>query len=395
MAFIFLTYNKSIHIGRPLFALFAAANLLIGVQNPLAAQNVTTPDRPSIQWVDDVFEESASSSQAAETQEVDVTKVEDTKPSSGVVRLYLADFNTNVAARDTSREGAWEGVRGSTQPPVRFSNMDSTENLWTRVTVPPYGTVAASRKFVLPEDVTEVWWAYDIQFGSTWTPIVGVKLPGIAAAINSNFSGQAGGTGGGWAGLCRSFSNRGSIQPNDGGAYAGRLGYETYNLDSDNFGRVDGAKNVWGGLSGASKDSAVEGHILDKHPCLEPSNNPPTVKINQQFGESNKANATHGSITDNLWHSVVHRLKLNTLPKATSMNDYWNAPRDGEVQMWLDGEEVFFDDNLNFTNNPQYHRLSLFLQVYHGGSADTTGTEHDVFFANFRYTTNPKIGENL
>jgi len=127
---------------------------------------------------------------------------------------------------------------------------------------------------------------------------------------------------------------------------------------------------------------------LADHPCVNPSNDPPQTS-KRQYGQTYKGTpVADAAITDNNWHCITQHIKLNTI-NTNNPNDFNAAIKDGLSEMYLDGVLISSATGLHFTNNPDYHNISFWLQVYHGGSADNTGTSHDVFFDNINISEGP------
>ena len=194
-----------------------------------------------------------------------------------------------------------------------------------------------------------------MQLGTNWTPSDAVKLPGFSGHFNDAWTGASGGNGGGWGGLCKSWSARSLIAPP--GKWSGLLQMYVYHAESDNH--ANNAKR-------------------SDHPCTNKSNDP--IRSDKRtFGETfNPEVWGNGYISDNEWHTLTHHVKLNDIGEYN-----------GYVELYLDGEFLSKAEGLNFTNNPEYHNISFWFIVYHGGKDDTTGTEHDIFFHNFRWNAGP------
>lgn len=278
--------------------------------------------------------------------------------------LTLPDFNAEVSSNDESSSGNWTGVHGST--PSSCSN-----STWIRSEIQANGYFGSGRKYLFDPSVKEAWVTYSVQLGTNWTPSDNVKMPGFSSQVNGGWLGIAGGNGGGWEGLCRSWSAR-LVIVRPGFAPAPRkLAQYLYHVDSQNFNNAN--------------------TTLSNHPCIDPSN-VPVQSSKRQFGQTYNGSPTSlASITDNNWHCITQHIKLNTINTANP-NDPNSAYRDGLSEMYLDGVLISSATGLHFTNNPAYHNISFILQVYHGGSADNTGTNHDVFFDCINVSTGPVNG---
>lgn len=274
-----------------------------------------------------------------------------TQANSGNLWLTLPDFNYNISNNDQSSAGNWTGVNGSTP-------IDNTSTSWIRSVIQPNTTNGSSRKYLFDPTVNEAWVSYCVQLGTNWTPSDNVKMPGFSSKLNGGIS-APGGNGGGWGGLCRSWSARsGIVRPSH--SSGGKISQYVYHLDA--------------------------GGAMSNHPCVNPGNDPVQIK---QYGETFNGTPTSlASITDNDWHCVTQHIKLNTINTANP-NDPNAAYRDGVVEYYLDGVKVVSENNLHFTNEPAYHNISFWLQVYHGGSPDNTGTTHDVFFDKINVSIGP------
>lgn len=93
-------------------------------------------------------------------------------------------------------------------------------------------------------------------------------------------------------------------------------------------------------------------------------------------------------IGDGNWHCVTQYIRLNTLNTSTPNNPN-AANRDGETRLYIDGVLTGQKTGIHFTNNPAYHTIAFWLQVYHGGSPDASGTTHDIFFDNINISEGP------
>ena len=180
-------------------------------------------------------------------------------------------------------------------------------------------------------------------------------MPGFSSHINGGRYSESGGNGGGWAGLCRSWSLRSvltGVFP--GKNYDGQIKMEVYHKDST---------NLHGGATPKN------------HPCIDPNNRDLAKTGKLQYGESFNSN---GHIRDNKWHKITHHVKLNDIGSSN-----------GFFEIFLDDKLIGKMTNLNLTDNPKYHNLAFWFIVYHGGAPDKTGTSHDVFFADFNWNAGP------
>jgi len=290
------------------------------------ANDITKPGRPQVTLLEELPE------QKIPAQALNATYEE------------LDDFVVKKNLKEgthTTRRGNWDGVLGSTQP-------NSGVDEWYRVTIPPYGSTASTSKLLLDPSIKEAWASYSMQVGNNWTPTDGVKLPGFSSHINNAWTGDAGGNGGGWGGLCRSWSARSLLAPAH--KDEGLMRMYVYHAESDNH-------------AGDAKPT--------DHPCLNNSNNP--IQSNKRtYGET--INPSSGYITDHNWHTITHHVKLNDI-------DAFN----GSVELYIDEVLVSQATGLNFTNNPEYHNIAFWFTVFHGGQEDTSGTNHDLFFHSFRW----------
>lgn len=303
------------------------------LSNELFAVTLSTPSTPDIVLLESANKEGDSSDGKTEATYLSFDEFTSLRMSEGVDTLTLGD---------------WSNTLGSFRP-AHTENGD-----WFRVTIPPYGSGAAKAKLFLDPSIKEAWASYEMQLGTNWSPTSGVKLPGFSSHVNDSWRGDGGGNGGGWGGLCRSWSARSLIAPP--GNANGRLRLYVYHAESDNH-------------QGTATRS--------DHPCMNPRNNP-VLPDKRTFGDT--INST-GHITDNDWHTVTHHVKLNDI-----------GSYNGFLELYLDGEMILKATDLNFTNNPEYHNISFWFLVYHGGAPDKSGTKHDIFFSNFRWNAG---SENL
>ncbi len=273
----------------------------------------------------------------------DEKKLDDKKPTY----VSFDDINASLRGGENLQKGNWHGINGGTSPNDYVTD-------WWRVRIEPYGNHGISGKLLLDPDIKEAWASYEFQLGSNWTPSDGVKMPGFSSHINDGYLGAAGGNGGGWGGLCRSWSSRSGIVNPNGRSTAGKLSMYVYHRDSDNY-------------YGSAKP--------ENHPCLD-TNNYPVDKNRRQFGETFN---TKSYIVDNNWHTLTHHVKLNDIGQAN-----------GKVELYVDGELAASAVDLSFTDNSEFHNIAFWFQIYHGGSADSTGTVHDIYFNNFRWNAGPE-----
>jgi hypothetical protein len=157
----------------------------------------------------------------------------------------------------------------------------------------------------------EAFFRYYLRLGESWNPVRdGGKLPGLSGTYGR----------GGW-GMRRSdghngWSARGAFfrQPPEGDANAALRGIGTYAYHPDLEG-TSGTTWGWGlGVTG----------LLEKH----------------------------------RWYSVEQQVKLNR-----------PAQSDGELRAWINGELVFERTNLRFRDTAALHVESVWMNVYHGGTA--------------------------
>ena len=251
-------------------------------------------------------------------------------------------FDPLLDGRDTGADNAaWVNVEDYGLPPTRGGTTRAIRT-WTK----PYESRGISRKTDF--DGSEVWVSYCAILGQDWNPDANMKFPGLSSATTSgaskpeDFATAKGGQGGGGGGGNRSWSARGQISSATW-RIPGALGHEIYHKNSTSRrddGRIYG-ETLWLGKSLTSPTPTDE-----------------------------------ASIADNQWHCIKHHAKLNTVKQD-----------DGILETWLDDTLLFSRDDFNLSDNDDYRNISFWLQLYHGGLPDTTGTEHSVFFADFTYAT--------
>jgi len=280
--------------------------------------------------------------QGTETQENQSSESSSSQPAPDITNVTSKTFDPLLDGRDTGADNAvWVDIQDYGLPPTNGGKTQAIR-AWTN----PYESPGISRK----TDFTgnEVWVSYCTILGQDWNPAANMKFPGLSSAITSgaskpeDFATAKGGQGGGGGGGNKSWSGRGQISSATS-KVPGALGHEVYHKNSTNRhddGRIYG-ETMW---LGDSLDS--------------PS---PT---------------TEASITDEQWHCVKHHGKLNTANQE-----------DGVLETWLDDTLLFSRKDLNLSDNDTYRNISFWLQLYHGGKADTTGTEHSVFFTDFTFAT--------
>ncbi len=269
--------------------------------------------------------------------------------------LTLSDFNYNVKAA----ENAFEGNFTSPASPGDTEQIKVTIQPQSANTTSP-GYFGFSGKHLLDPSVKEAWVSWYMKLGPNWTPTDGVKLPGFTSHENGGTGGIAGGNGGGWAGLCKSWSARTLIATPTAGSNADLLRIYLYHLDNTNYG--------------------YNGGSINDHPCIVNPGNPQTDPAERRYGNMVGGSDVNAQVLgDGNWHCVTQYIKLNTL-NTNAPNAPNAAFRDGETRLYIDGVLTGQKTGIHFTNNPDYHNIAFWLQVYHGGSADTSGTTHDVFF---------------
>lgn len=301
-----------------------------------AAEELTAPERPVVTFVeltDAEIEESQSQKQEG-----------DEKAPANSIGTTAGTFDP-LAGRDTGADNAgWVDVQDYGLSPTS-RGISRAIRTWTK----PYESKGISRK----TDFTgsEVWVSYCAILGLDWNPNANMKFPGLSSATTggastpADFATAKGGQGGGGAGGDRSWSARGQISSFIN-KVPGALGHEVYHKDSTaqiGDGRVYG-ETMW---LGSSLDASS-----------------PT---------------TEASIADNQWHCIKHHAKLNTVKQS-----------DGILETWIDDTLLFSRNDLNLSDNEVYRSVSFWLQLYHGGKPDTTGSEHSVFFTDFRFATHSK-----
>ncbi len=273
--------------------------------------------------------------------------------------LSLADMPFNVRNEQNVKEGDLIGVAGVT--PSGEGDRDLIQ-----ITIPPNGTSTYDGRYYFPEGETEVWVSYLIFLGDTFTTEAAIKLPGLSSTIIESWTGYdakgisgAGGAGGNWGGDCRSWSTRHFMGAavHSSSKWQRRMGIELYHRNSNNFGNTPAT--------------------LADHPCDSSANNPAQKNL-RQFGQTVQGSVGPANLNMGKWHQVKQHVKLNSLGQF-----------DGLVEGWIDGKLIYRETGLNLTNNPEYRRMAFWFTVYHGGSADRTGTAHDLFFDKIRVSSGP------
>lgn len=246
----------------------------------------------------------------------------------------FVNFNP-LLGRDTGADNAtlgnWTAIDGKQAP-------NPNEPEFIKATILANSNEGASWKTDIPG--TEAYVSFCVCLGSNFTPTSAVKLPGFSAQTTGGPGTGIGGQGGGGSGGSLSWSERMLIQHPGTIFTFGGLGHEMYYDSSSNapFGET-----MWWG------------NLLD-----EASPQP------------------EASIADGQWHCITLYKKLND---ANQNN--------GISRGWLDGVLLFERTDIGSTDNPAYQNLSFWFAVYHGGVADTSGTNHDIYFGGFNYSVGP------
>ncbi len=350
---------------------------------------ITANDRARKQVVSEIFEFSttdnvttttittstSTTTSPPTTTSTTSTSTTTTQPQTSMY-LTWSDFEKDElrASLPASTYDNWVGTLGATTPP-------SGAEKFFRLTIEPYGEAGNAAKYQLDSSIKEAWYSYCFMRGSNFTPTDNVKMPGWGSGLGKNGGsfGVAGGNGGGWAGGPKSWSARsGWVRPSAPSPTAkGRWAIYVYHRDSTNF--ANGAEG------------------LQHHPALPWNTNPNGANF-RQYGETfNAPSGSPGQILDDNWHCVQSRIKLNTLdPSAPqdfdnnwTLADLKGLPADGEIEVILDGVKVIDETGFHFTNNPEYHHISFWINFFHGGRDDTSGTYHDIFLSDIQVSTTP------
>jgi|GEM_PF-4191274 len=275
-----------------------------------------------------------------------------TTAAAGIRELSLADFSGSPL------ENASEGNFTSPSAPG--------DNQQIRVRIQPQSHWGASGKYLLDPSVKEAWASWCMKLDPNWSINDGAKMPGFTSHVNGGSGGIAGGNGGGWAGLCKSWSAR-TLIDNPGGQFSDLLRIYLYHLDNRND-----------DYAGASADD---------HPCIVNPGNPQTNPNQRRFGNMVGSNDPAARVLgDGEWHCITQHIKLNTLNPAS--NDPGQVFRDGETRLYIDGQLTGEKTGIHFTNNPDYHNIAFWLQVYHGGSGVADSID-DVYFDSIRISEGP------
>ena len=77
------------------------------------------------------------------------------------------------------------------------------------------------------------------------------------------------------------------------------------------------------------------------------------------------------------WHNLIQRVKINDGNK-----------KNGEIDVWMDGQQVLSKKNIQFVNNGDKIN-TMFFNTFHGGSGPTWWPERDVhaYFDEFIIST--------
>lgn len=182
---------------------------------------------------------------------------------------------------------------------------------------------------------------YYVRIGPNWSPTDNVKMPGFSARTTDNVA-PPGGNGGAGGGGNLSWSARSIVQaPNDKGYQAGGMGQYIYHSASTNA--PYGESYFWNAN-------------LDHYRPDDPG----------------------AAIGADRWYLVKHHVKLNSKGSSNAL-----------VEGWVDGRKKFRVSGINLSNNDDYRDLAFWVNLFHGGKADTSGKTHEVLFADFEYVTGP------
>jgi hypothetical protein len=178
---------------------------------------------------------------------------------------------------------------------------------------------------------------YNLKFSPDWYSNVGGKLPGFTGSyMNESYRG-------GWGGRASTGDNGWS------------------------------ARGLFGGST--SNENLFPNHIPTGS-YLYHSN------IKKTYGSGEYWNLhPNGMLQTNRWYSIEQSIKFNTKFQS-----------DGELKAWVNGQLVYKETGINFSNHPKVGIEGVWMNIYHGGkkkaSKDLNLYIDNVIISNNRIGTN-------
>ncbi len=237
--------------------------------------------------------------------------------------------NTDWDIRQSNNVKFWNHSGDTSFRPSKPGDTDAI-----RVTVEKWEHYGTGTDFKFPKWTQEAWVSYCIRPWYNWKPISWGKLPWFAG--NSTPSN-------GWQGWASSTGNN---------AWSARGLYGIYN-----------SSKKWVAVGSYIYHTNQKGKYGDAD-WWGPGSN--TLFSQANMLELNK------------WYAVKQHIKINSLWK-----------RDGLLEAWIDGEKVYSNSTLNFTNNNSFREIYRFwLDVYFWWGK-TALSDHYVYFDQVNYSLGP------
>ena len=263
--------------------------------------------------------------------------------ASAQVVLYENDFNIRAAGpyTDDDLDEDWNDPRfnnGVTEGRVSIVSGDQAfggTGSALAVTYPAGlagpGDTGAQWSLELDVSVDELYLSYRVQFGSGFDFVRGGKLPGLAGGTSPTGSTQATGLNG-WTGrmMWRTDFNGVSGEPEQPTAFG-----------------IEYAKHTTSGF-------AQDGRQEDDTPFTA-------------------ADGGRVEYVSGQWYEITQRIQMNTPGQF-----------DGIQQVWVDGELVYNETDLQFRTTDQFAIDQLYFSTFFGGNDDwATSKDEVVYFDDF------------
>ncbi len=251
---------------------------------------------------------------------------------------YIEDFESD------SWEGFWDIQSGGTHKVVSkeanngFTPFDGNA---LKITIPEgehYGLSAFY--YIEPEQFSSshAYLHYNLKLDSSWYSSVGGKLPGFTGTyMNRPYRA-------GWGGRASNGNNGWSAR----GLFGGSI--------SD--------KNLF------SNHIPIGSYLYH-------------TNVNKTYGAGKYWNLhPNGMLQTNRWYSIEQYIKIN----KKNIND-------GELKAWVNGQLVYHERNINFTNHPQVGLEAVWINIYHGGKKTAMKDLH--LYIDNLIISNKRIGTNI
>lgn len=162
--------------------------------------------------------------------------------------------------------------------------------------------------------IQEAYFRYNLQLGTNWFLSTGGKLPGFSGIYGDESYGA------GWGG------------------------------------RISDGTNGWSARGTFSPTLSSENTLANRNPIGSYIYH---ADMKYKYGDEKSWNLDDISVLkNNTWYSIEQYAHMNTIGK-----------NDGILKAWVNGILVYSQENIRFTDNPLIGIESVWLNVYHGGSA--------------------------